>query len=545
MPSTIVGPAYRELEWSRPARETALVSAAEELKNLRRAFEETKRWFREMAEQVEEDQKAFHDAILFYLTILDDQDLIQSIQKRIEKRQETAETAVRKVFEDHRRKLKQGDPYFQNRVFDINDVEHRLLAQVAGSVAEQTDAASMPTHFILFVKELSISSFSSVPFERLLAVVAETGGYNSHAAIILNANQIPFLIIPDTFRHVSDGDEVLLDFRLGTVVFRPSTRQIAKSKSAPKETPGQKAVSVKSPLTIGDEIRISIHPAVNHPKQADDPQLKACEGIGLYRSEFLLFDQTAFPTEEVQFETYRALSDAIGGKVIHVRLFDIEPDKTFEFVKPKAYGAAFLLQNETETTTQLRALLRLSMRRPVAITIPMVQSQDEIDFVHGRIAKVMDELRKDVPDARFDVRLGAMIETVALTHVIRKLRHLDYLQVGTNDLLASLLEVSRESTAFSSDLFFDPLFLRMLRRIAADAQSRKLPIAICGEAANQPQLVPLLIALDYRAFVPSPSSVDAAYGSLDAKRIAQLASALPQILACESLSQVQKKMRFL
>jgi len=338
---------------------------------------------------------------------------------------------------------------------------------------------------------------------------------------------------------------VLLDFRLGTIVFRPSSRQIAKSKTIPKDASGSKATIVKSPLNFDDAIQISIHPAINHPKQTDDPHLKSCEGIGLFRSEFLLIEQSAFPTEDAQWETYHALSNAVGGNVVHIRLFDIEPDKTFEFVRSKAYGAAFLMENEPVLTTQLRALLRLSMRRPVGITIPMVQSQEEIDYVHARMTAVMEDLRKSTPDAHFDVRLGAMIETVAMTHAIRKLRHLDYLQVGTNDLLASLLEVSRDSTAFSAEMFFDPLFLRMLRRIAADALSKKLPIAVCGEAANRAQLLPVLIALGFRAFVPNPLSVDAVYGTLDAKRIAQMDSALPQLLACESLAQVQKKMRFL
>jgi phosphotransferase system enzyme I (PtsI) len=545
MPSTIVGPAFREQGWSRSPRETSMISTADELKNLRQAFTDAKRWFRDLDEQVEEEQKAFHDAILFYLTILDDQDLWQAIVRRIERRQETSEEAIRKVFEDYRRKLKSGDPYFQSRVFDINDVENRLLAQLAGDGMAQADAQATPKQFILFVKELTISSFSRIPFESLLAVVADSGGYNSHAAIILNANQIPFLIIPDTFRHVSDGDDVLLDFRLGTIVFRPSSRQIAKSKTTNKEAFGAKPAWVKSPLKVGDDIQVSIFPAVNHLKEANDPHLRSCEGIGLYRSEFLLFDQTSFPTEDVQYETYLALSNAVGGNVVFIRLFDIEPDKTFSFVKTSAYGAAYLVQNEPVLLAQLRALLRLSTHRPVAITIPMVQTQDEIDFIQTRIDRMMDEFRKQDPDVHFDVRLGAMIETVAMTHVIRKLKHLDYLQVGTNDLLASLLEVSRDSTAFSFDLFFDPLFLRMLKRIAADADALKLPIAICGEAANQPQLVPLLIALNYRRFVPSPTFVETAYGSIDPKRIVQLSTALPTLLASESLAQVQKKMRFL
>lgn len=545
MPSVIVGPAYRELESLKTSQEIDTISVNEELKTLRRAFDETKRWFRELDEQVEEEQKAFHDAILFYLTILDDQDLVQAIVKRIEKKQESSVAATYKVFDDTRKKMKSGDPYFQNRIYDLNDVESRLIQHMSypASVEPKLNGPTMP--FILFVKELTISSVSRYSFDHLLAVVADSGGYNSHAAIILQANQIPFLIIPDTFRHVSDGEEVLVDFRVGTVVFRPTNRQISKSKSLAKTSSSAKTPSIRSPLVLDERIQLHLWPAVNHLREAADPILAFHEGIGLFRSEFLIFDQESFPDESVQYDTYFTLSNAVAGKPIYVRLFDIEPDKTLPFVKTKVYGAAFLIQNQDILATQLRALLRLSMIRPVGITIPMVRNPDEVESIRNRLIAIEDEIRKSVPEANFQVKLGAMIETAAMTHGIKKLNHLDFLQVGTNDLLASLLEVSRDSTDFSPDMFFDPLFLRMLKRLIVDAELKQIPVALCGEAANHSVLVPLLIAMGYRRFVPGPSHIGSVYGTLDSKRIEQLQSALPSLLGCESLTQVQKKMRFL
>jgi phosphotransferase system enzyme I (PtsI) len=545
MPSVIVGSAYRELESQRMSREVGIIAVAEELKTLRQAFDDTKQWFREMDEQVDEEQKAFHDAILFYLTILDDREMIQAIAKRIEKRLEPAEEALKKIFEDYRRKLKSGDPYFQNRVYDINDVESRLLQRLRQSNPNEPVKTEPVTPFVLFVKELTISSFSRFPFDKLLAVVAETGGYNSHAAIILNANQIPFLIIPDTYRHVTNGEEVMLDFRLGTIVFRPSSRQIAKSKSLSKSSNQAKSTTIRSPLDIGENIRISLYPAVNHLREASDASLAQFEGIGLFRSEFLVFEQGAFPDESTQYDAYLSLSNAVSGKTVFIRLFDIEPDKTLTFVKAKVFGAAFLIQNPDILKTQLRALLKLSMIRPVGITIPMVRSLDEIDFVWRQVVALQDDIRKETPAALFQVQLGAMIETVAITHGIKKMDGLDYLELGTNDLLASLLEVSRDSMAFSTDLFFDPLFLRMLKRLCLDAELKRLPMFLCGEAANHPLLVLLLIAMGYRRFVPGPTFVETAYGTIDPKRIEQLESALPNLLASESLAQMQKKLRFL
>jgi phosphoenolpyruvate-protein phosphotransferase (PTS system enzyme I) len=545
MPSVIVGPAFRELESPKSSGNNVILSVSEELRTLRRAFDETKRWFREMDEQVEDEQKAFHDAILFYLTILDDQDLIQAIVKRIEKRQESCVDATSRIFDDARKKMKSGDPYFQNRVYDLNDVESRLVQNMTFPLADEPKQSEPSVPFVLFVKELTISSVSRYSFDRLLAVVADSGGYNSHAAIILQANQIPFLIIPDTLRHVADKEEVLVDFRVGTVLFRPTNRQIAKSKSLAKTSHSAKTPSIRSPLTIDERIQLHLWPAVNHLRETADPILSNHEGIGLFRSEFLIFEQETFPDESVQYDAYLTLSNAVSGKPVYIRLFDIEPDKTLPFVKSKAFGAAFLIQNQEILETQLRALLRLSLIRPVGITIPMVRNQDEIESIRKTLIVVQDEIRKTVPEAVFQVELGAMIETAAMTHGIKKLNHLDFLQIGTNDLLSSLLEVSRDSTDFSPNLFFDPLFLRMLKRLIADTESKRIPVSLCGEAANHPPLVPLLIAMGYRRFVPGPTHIESTYGSLDSKRIEELQSALPSLLGCESLIQVQKKMRFL
>lgn len=545
MPSILVGPAFKAPELLHHNEAKTTTSVTQEIQAFRNALQQTKQWFQTMAESVDPDQLAFHDAILFYLTILEDKELLSSIERRIEKRSESAEEAIHKVLDDTRKKLKTGDAYFRNRVFDLDDVEQQLIRQFR--LGEWTP--SMPQlpekPFVLFVRDLSISSLCNISFDRLLAVVAENGGYNSHAAIILNANQVPFLFVPDTYRHVMDEEEVLIDLTLGTVVFKPTTRQIAKSKTAGKNPSSSKAPAIHSPLILDETHRVSVYPAVNHLREADDPIVAQSEGIGLYRSEFMLFERNAFPTEEEQYQQYLALSKAAGGKIVHIRLFDIEPDKTLEMLRAKSFGAAFLLQNDDILITQLRALLRLSMLHPVGITVPMVQSVSELEQIRAKLAQTRAELQIEFPDASFPAKFGMMIETLAMTHLISKIPAVDYLQIGSNDLLSSLLEVSRDSMDFSPELFFDPLFLRMLKRISTEAKRKALPVYLCGEAANQGELLPFLVAMDISIFVPGPTSVWRAYGTLTAKRVEQAAGILPAVLTCETLSQVQKKMRFL
>ncbi|MCK7484339.1 MAG: hypothetical protein MZU97_01365 [Bacillus subtilis] len=339
-----------------------------------------------------------------------------------------------------------------------------------------------------------------------MAVVADAGGYNSHAAIILNANQIPFLIIPDTFRHASDGDEALLDFRFGHHRL-PRLRTVRSPNPSP--SPRRHRRQSRFGEVPACHWRESFHLALSGHQSSQGGQRPASAILRRHRTSTVPSSSCSIrprfrPRMSNSIPTWRCPMPSAETSFIS-GCFDIEPRQDLRIREAESLRCRLFGSKRSRAASPIAALLKLSTKRPVAITIPMVQSQDEIDFVQSRMTSVMDELRKIAPDAHFDVRLGAMIETVAMTHVIRKLRHLDFLQVGTNDLLASLLEISRDSTAFSlCDLFFDPLFLRMLRRIAADAKARQIPIAICGEAANQPALGPLLIALDYRMFVPEP-----------------------------------------
>jgi phosphotransferase system, enzyme I, PtsP len=211
----------------------------------------------------------------------------------------------------------------------------------------------------------------------------------------------------------------------------------------------------------------------------------------------------------------------------------------------RSFGVRFLVDHPTIAIAQIKALLRVSVKSPIGITIPMVENSRDIDQVRELILQAEDELRTENPDWTFDYQFGAMIETIAITHNIRKLTRLDYLQIGSNDLLSRLLEVRRDSLDFSTELFYDPLFLRMMKRIVDDANQIKIPLYLCGEAANQQNVVLMMIAIGIQRFCPSPQKITEVYLSIDAKKVELLESMMPTLLAYESISQVQKKLRFI
>jgi phosphoenolpyruvate-protein kinase (PTS system EI component) len=546
MAKFIIGPSYQLPEIPIITERQVSFGSTIETERFKTAIFACKNVYQSMSSIVEEDQKQFHDAILFYLTVLDDNEMIHAIVKRLERRQESAEEALTQYFNEYRKKLASGNAYFQSRQADIVDIQNQLLNQLSLDKVDLSRPQDMPKKpFVLFVKELTISAFGWVDFEQLLAVVAEQGGYNSHAAIILNANQIPLLIIPETQRHFSNGEEVLIDFTTSTITFHPTLRLIQKYKTMYKSDISRKGPKFTSPIYLSDQRYVSVLPAVNHIREVTDPFVKNSEGIGLYRTEFLAFEKGDFLTEMEQYQTYQELAKSIERKRVYFRLYDIEPDKTFPDMGFRSFGVRFLVEHPNIAIPQIKALLRISVKSPIGITIPMVETDRDIDQVRELISQAENELRTENPDWTFDYQFGAMIETIAITHNIRKLSTLDYLQIGSNDLLSRLLEVRRDSLDFSSELFFDPLFLRMMKRIVDDAKRIEVPLYLCGEAANHHNVVLLMIAIGVQRFCPSPQKITEVYLSIDVKKVELLESMMPTLLAYESVSQVQKKLRFI
>ncbi|MCK7484764.1 MAG: aldolase/citrate lyase family protein [Bacillus subtilis] len=546
MAKFIIGPAYQLPDSPVILERTGSFVLTMETDRFKAAIFSCKSIFQSMAAVVEEDQKQFHDTILFYLTVLDDDEMLHAIIKRMERRQESAEEAVLQYFAEYRKKLANGNAYFQSRQADINDIQNQILNQLTLAKTDLSKPQDMPKKpFVLFVKELTISGFGWVEFDQLLAVVAEQGGYNSHAAIILNANQIPLLIIPETQRHFSNGEEVLIDFTTSTITFHPTLRLIQKYKTMYKNEINRKGPAFSSPIHLSDSRLINVYPAVNHVREAADSFVRNSEGIGLYRTEFLAFEKGDFLSEMEQYQTYLELTKIGDRKRVYFRLYDIEPDKTFPDMGFHSFGVRFLVDHPAITLIQMKAMLRISVKSPIGITIPMVETNRDIDQIRDLLRQAEDELRNENPDWVFDYHLGAMIETIAITHNIRKLASLDYLQVGSNDLLSRLLEVRRDSLEFSSELFHDPLFLRMMKRIVDDAKRIEVPLFLCGEAANQHNVVLMMLAIGVEKFCPSPFKIAEVYLSIDIKKIELLESMMPTLLAYESISQVQKKLRFI
>lgn len=518
----------------------------DENNRFREAILQTKQWYQTLAVGVDEEQTQFHDTLLFYQAILDDEEMLSSISKRIEKKHLLAEDAIRDVFAETAKKLLQADQYFQHRVYDLNDVQTQIIfylreAQMISN--EQRQPKSKP--YILLMERLTISDFAWLDFNDMLAVVAEQGGYNSHAAIILRSNDIPLFIIPDVIRHVQNGDSILIDTQLKTVQFKPSARVLSKIKVLDRQVTKRHPQSLKSPITLSSDLSIHLYPACSNLKEIESPIIKNSEGIGLVRTEFFALEKGDFLTELEQYQIYYEMASKTASKVVYFRLYDIAPDKANLITPIHGYGIHFLKQNENLVKSQVKALLRVSLKYPIGVTIPMVEKPSDIGPIRALIQSCIQELKVDDPQALFQIQIGVMVETLPIVHQLDKMHEVDYIQIGSNDLLSRLLEIPRDSSTFQTDLFFEPLFLRSIRKIILYSKQKNIPLFLCGEAANNQTLVTILIALGIHRFVPTISKTIETFHSIDFKRIEVLASMLPQICSFESIQQVQKKLRFL
>ena len=542
----IYGPVYFRTLTPQSKTDAVFKGESQELQRLQEAIKQTKQWYLTLAMAVEEEQTHFHDTILFYQAILDDEEFIKSISKRIEKKHFVAEEALKDAFSEYHKKLTSANDYFQNRIFDLNDVQGQLLFHLKESDFSAKERSTPPTFpYILLVDKLSISEFAWLDFSNILAVIAHEGGYNSHAAIILQSNEIPLFIIPDVIRHVQINEQLLIDTTLKTVQINPSPRVLSKIKFNEKQTLKKQTPPLKSPLVLSNGQQIHLFPVYHQQKDLQHPILKHTEGIGLVRTEFFAFEKGDFLTELEQFQLYYEIAKSIKNGIVYFRLYDIEPDKMSTFSKPVGYGMEFLKNNDHIVLAQLRALLRVSQRMPIAISIPMVETIEDIQSIQALLATEKAKMAEDSKSDQFQYTLGVMVETVSITHRIKKMTGVDFIQIGSNDLLSRLLEIDRDSLDFQPDLFLNPLFLRMMKRIIDDSDSMNLPLFLCGEAANNPNITLLVVAMGITNLVPAIGKIADVVATLDGKKIDLLRTLMTQIISLDSVSQVQKKLRFL
>ena len=483
----------------------------DELQRLKRAVASVKRDLEGIVAALRE-RAGREDVRVFecHLMILEDPMIAAENERRIAIDHVNAEAAVKATAANYRERFaRMNDPYFRERVRDLDDVEHRLLKAFSGSSPGPWSELKVPS--IVVADDLTPSETVQLPREYLLGFATNGGSTTSHVALLARAMGIPAVTgLGDITERVSPGMTILLDGTNGAVTVDPDEQTVADFKLLIKRQKEHSEAAVDGScagrLADGSEVLIyaNVHPGV--PIASVQPF--GARGIGLYRSEYLWLNGEREPTEQEQFEAYR---DAVKFAAtlwnrgsVTIRTLDIGGDKTVRGLSAKEANPflgnrsiRYSLSHIDVFRTQLRAILRASAFGRTKIMYPMVSCIEELREAAVQVENVKREL--DAESIAYDrnVAIGAMIEVpAAAINADALARHVDFFSIGTNDLVQYVMAADRGNEAVAN-LYqpLNPAILELIRRTIAAARKNGIPVSVCGESASDPVVGVLWVAM--------------------------------------------------
>lgn len=457
------------------------------------------------------------DIILGHLLMLKDPAMSSSIEGNISSGC-CAEDAVAQVCDMFIGVFSMADDELtKQRASDVEDIKNGLITMLLGK--EEVDIASAPSGTVLVAKDLTPSMTSCIVKENIVGIVTEVGGKTSHSAILARAMEIPAVLsVPNVMETFENGQEIIVDGSHGEVIENPSDGEIAiyreKTIEYKKEKEELKKFIGKETITA-DGVKVELCCNIGKPDDADAVLSKDGEGVGLFRTEFLYMDSSSIPTEEEQFEAYKKTVLKLGDKPLIIRTLDVGGDKDIPYLGLSKEDNPFMgfravrycLHREDVYKPQLRALLRASAFGNIKIMIPLVTCIDEVRQVKAMIENIKAELDSENIAYNKDVQVGIMVETPAASLIADLLaEEADFFSIGTNDLTGYTMAVDR-GNADVAYLYsaFQPAVLRSIKKIIEDGKD--IMVGMCGEAAADPLLIPLLLAFGLDEFSVSATSV--------------------------------------
>jgi len=452
-------------------------------------------------ERMDEVRAAIFEA---QLMILDDPILLDEIIGRIEKEKKSPEFIVDDEISKYQNKMiLSHESYMKERALDIEDIKQRIVRNLQKKRWE-----SKIEHNVIVVSE-SLTPADTILLTRnkVLAFVTDHGGLTSHAAIISRSLNIPAVVgTHNATAQIKDNDEIVVDGFYGYVIVNPTEEQkeffvnkrkrLLELQHELEELKDEKAITKD-----GREIKLFAN--VDVSGEIDMVVTSGANGIGLYRTEQILHELGEFPNEDEQTIIYSKLASRIYPSSITIRVFDIGGDKFrfLDFEEPNPFlglrGIRLLLENPALFKTQIRAILKSSLNKNVRIMIPMVSTLKEISEAKRIIEECKSELLSEKIKFDEDIKVGIMIEVPSAAVMARELsREVDFVSIGTNDLVQYLMAVDRGNDLVA-DLYqeFSPAVISTLKHIIDETKKSKKPVSLCGELAADTLAMPLLLGL--------------------------------------------------
>ena len=552
-PGIVIGQVYLFSKEKLEISKAPITDVGEAIKNLHEALKHSKKELNKIfgiaREKMDEVRAAIFEA---QVMILDDPILLGNIEKRINDEMIQPEFIVADEISRYQElMIISHESYMKERAHDIEDIKHRIIRNL------QNKRWQSKIDKNLIVVSESLTPADTLLFSRResLGFVTDHGGLTSHAAIISRSLNIPAVVgTHNATQQIKDGDTIIVDGFHGYIILNPTEEQInfftEKQKKLFEIQKGLEEFKDQPAVTL-DGKEINLEANVDVTGEIDVVITSSATGIGLYRSEQILNELGTFPDEDEQTVIYSKLASRIYPKIITIRVFDIGGDKFrfSEYKEPNPFlglrGVRFLLENEKLFRTQIRAVLRASENKNVRMMIPMISTLDEVRRSLKIIQECKSELKKE--KIKFDnhIKIGIMIEVPSAAVMAKEYaEEVDFLSIGTNDLIQYMMAVDRGNDLVSN-LYqeFSPVIIRTIDHIVKAAEESKIPVSICGEMAADTLAIPLLVGLGLNSLSMSPTTI------LYAKRIIRnfeykKAKALAvECLQCKTEIEIQKKVK--
>ena len=466
---------------------------------------------------------------------------------------EAALTAVCDMF--HGMFSAMDDEMMRQRASDIADVKVCILKKLLG--IQDVEISKLAPGTVLVCKDLTPSMTSQIVKENVTGIITEIGGVTSHSAILARALEIPAVLsVPGIVDMVEDKDTAIVDGTAGDVFINPDgdvlAQYLIKREDYIKKQAELKKFIGKETLTA-DGDKLEIYCNIGTPKDAKKAMECDGEGVGLFRTEFLFMDNTHLPTEEEQFEAYKEALQTMEGKTVIIRTLDIGGDKDIPYMDFEKEDNPFLgfravrycLANTDMYKTQLRAIVRASAFGTAKIMVPLVTNVEEVRKVKKLVEDIKNDLRKEGIAFDEGIEVGCMMETAASTMIADLLaKEADFFSIGTNDLTGYTMGVDR-GNAKVAYLYsaFEPAVLRSIKRIIECGKAEGIPVGMCGEAAADPLMIPLLMSFGLDEYSVNPVLVLTARCIISKWTKAEADALAEKVLAMDTQEEIVAALR--
>jgi phosphotransferase system enzyme I (PtsI) len=520
---------------------------AKEVRRFREAIETAKAQLVLLQEVFEKEHRETAGSIFeAQMQVLEDERFMGGTEEAIRGQKINAEWALR--MELHHVTQSFSDVPEKERLLEnVEDIESRIQKILAGG--QHHDLSELTDDVVIVAPKLSPSETALLRVKHVVGLATDKGGPSSHTAIVAKALGIPAVVgLHDLSGRASSGDLIVVDGSRGVVVVNPTPADVARYQgmSAEFRRGEEERLQALRHLTAEtlDGHRVGIHANIELREQIDAVLKYGAEGIGLYRSEFLFLHRSPYlPTEDDHFEIYRDLAERMAPRVVTIRTLDLGGEKYFHTVLKKdennpvlgMRAIRFCLQHKDIFKTQLRGILRASAHGNVRVMFPLISGVEEFRMARAVLSEAMEELAADKIPFKPDIPVGLMIEVPSAALVADLLaREADFFSIGTNDLIQYTLAIDRSNESVNY-LYrpMHPAILRSIRFTVEAARGAGIPVAMCGEVASDPLVVPILVGLGMTelsmdpVYIPSVKAAIRALTAVEAKGMADDVLKLP------------------